>query len=87
MELIDPDILVTLGGPAAKAMLAETSGIGRLRGKWYTYSTPRLSRPIPATALFHPAYLLRTPTRKRETWADLLAVRDKLLANDTGEQP
>ncbi len=78
VELIDPDILVTLGGPAAKAMLAETAGVGRLRGKWFTYSTPRLSRPVPATALFHPAYLLRSPAHKREAWADLLAIADKL---------
>ncbi len=78
MELIDPDILVTLGGPAAKAMLAETAGVGRLRGKWFTYSTPRLSRPAQATALFHPAYLLRSAAHKREAWADLLAIRDKL---------
>jgi len=80
MELIDPDILVTVGGPAAKAMLAETAGVGRLRGKWYTYSTPRLSRPVQATALFHPAYLLGSPSHKREAWADLLAIRDKLAA-------
>ena len=78
MELIDPEILITLGGPAAKAMLAETAGIGRLRGKWYTYSTPKLSRPVQATALFHPAYLLRSPDHKREAWHDLVMIRDKL---------
>lgn len=78
MELIDPQVVVALGGPAAKALLAETSGIGRLRGRWFEYSTPRLSRPVQATALYHPAYLLRSPAHKRETWADLLAIRDKL---------
>lgn len=78
MELIDPEILVTLGGPAAKAMLAETAGVGRLRGKWYTYLTPKLSRPVQATALFHPAYLLRSPNHKREAWHDLLMIKDKL---------
>jgi len=78
MELIDPEILVTLGGPAAKAMLAETAGVGRLRGKWFTYSTPKLPRPVQATALFHPAYLLRSPAHKREAWRDLLMIRDKL---------
>lgn len=78
MELIDPEILITLGGPAAKAMLAETAGVGRLRGKWYTYSTPKLPRPVQATALFHPAYLLRSPVHKREAWRDLLMIRDKM---------
>jgi len=80
MELIDPDILVTLGGPAAKIMLAETAGIGRLRGRWFTYSTPRLPRPVQATPLFHPAYLLRTPSRKREAWSDLLNIKAKLAS-------
>jgi len=78
MELIDPEILITLGGPAAKVMLAQSAGIGRLRGKWYSYSTPRLSHPVQATALFHPAYLLRSPTHKREAWSDLLLIKDKL---------
>jgi len=78
MELIDPEVLVTLGGPAAKSMLAETSGVGRLRGKWYAYSTPKLSRPVQATALFHPEYLLSSPAHKREAWQDLLMIRDKL---------
>ncbi len=83
MELIDPEVLITLGGPAAKAMLAETAGVGRLRGKWYTYSTPKLPRPVQATALFHPAYLLRSPIHKREAWRDLLMIRDKLKELDT----
>jgi DNA polymerase len=78
MELIDPEVLITLGGLAAKSMLAETAGVGRLRGKWYTYSTPKLSRPIQATALFHPSYLLSSPAHKREAWQDLLMIRDKL---------
>ena len=79
MELIDPELVVALGGPAAKALLAESSGIGRLRGRWFEYSTPRLSRPAQATALYHPSYLLSSPAHKRDTWADLLAIRDKLV--------
>lgn len=78
IELVDPRILVALGGPAAKALLAQPTGIGRLRGKWFGYSTPRLARPIAATAMFHPAYLLRSPGQKRDTWRDLLAIRRKL---------
>lgn len=78
VELVDPEILVALGGPAAKSMLAQTSGISRLRGRWFSYSTPRLPRPVQATAVFHPAYLLRTPAQKRTAWNDLLAIRKKL---------
>ena len=78
IELVDPDVLVTLGGPAAKALLGETQGVGRLRGRWFTYETARMSHPIDATAMFHPAYLLRTPSQKRAAWQDLLSIEDKL---------
>lgn len=78
IELIDPQIVVSLGGPAANALFGRAEGIGRLRGRWLTYQTPQLARPIVATALFHPAYLLRTPGQKRLAWRDLLAIRAKL---------
>ena len=78
IELVDPRVLVTLGGPAAKTVLGESAGVSRLRGRWFAYSSPRLARPIPATAMFHPAYLLRTPAQKRDAWRDLLMLRKKL---------
>ena len=78
IELIEPEILIILGGAVAKSMLAQTAGVGRLRGKWYTYSTPRLSRQVQATVLFHPSYLLNSPAHKREAWQDLLMIYDKL---------
>ena len=78
IELVDPRVLVTLGGPAAKTVLGESAGVSRLRGRWFAYSSPRLSHPIPATAMFHPAYLLRTPVQKRDAWRDLLMLRKKL---------
>jgi DNA polymerase len=78
IELVDPEILVALGGAAAKVLLAQTVGIGRLRGRWFAYSTPRLPRPVEATAVFHPAYLLRSATHKGEAWRDLLEIKRKL---------
>jgi DNA polymerase len=78
IELVQPDILVALGGPSAKTLLGRAEGITRLRGAWHPYSAPRLAAPIDAMALFHPAYLLRSPAHKREAWRDLLAIRDRL---------
>jgi DNA polymerase len=78
IELIDPEVLVCLGGPSAKTLLGRAEGITRLRGHWHTYATPRLARPIDAMAVFHPAYLLRSPAHKREAWRDLLEIRDRL---------
>jgi uracil-DNA glycosylase family 4 len=78
IELTDPKVLVPLGGPAAKSLLGQTQGIGRLRGKWFSFETPRMSHPVPATPMFHPAYLLRTPMQKRAAWNDLGLIRRKL---------
>ena len=82
IELIRPKVLVCLGGPAAKTLLGRAEGITRLRGKWHEFRTQgmfeRGEAPIAAMAMFHPAYLLRTPGAKREAWRDLLAVKSRL---------
>ncbi len=78
VELIDPAVMMFLGGAAAGALLAKSEGITRLRGKWYDYAAPGLPRPIPCLPTYHPAYLLRTPIHKREAWRDLVALRKKL---------
>lgn len=78
IELIDPQFLVALGGPAAMALLGQAESVGRLRGRWFSYQTTQMARPIPATALFHPAYLLRSPLQKRLAWRDLLAIKNRI---------
>ena len=77
VELAKPKLLVLAGGVSAKAVLDTTDGIMRLRGKWASY---RLSDGVelPTMPTFHPAYLLRTPASKRQTWQDLLAIDKKL---------
>jgi len=78
IELVDPKVLICVGAPSAHTLLGETQGIGRLRGKWFSFQTPNLSHPIDATALFHPAYLLRTPIKKRDVWNDIRMIKRKL---------
>ena len=78
IELIAPRILVLVGGIAAKALLNRREGITRLRGQWFPFSTSRMEGTIAATATFHPAYLLRTPSAKREVWRDLLAIEERI---------
>ena len=65
------------GGTAAKAMLETTEGIMRLRGKW-TRLKLDAGTEVPTIPTFHPAYLLRTPASKRQSWLDLLAIDKKL---------
>jgi uracil-DNA glycosylase len=78
IELVMPDILVLLGGAAAKQVLDVADGIMRLRGKWREVQVG--GRPIKAIATLHPAYLLRSPAAKRLAWRDFLTIRSALQA-------
>ena len=81
IEIIDPAVVIALGGPAAGALLGQSESVGRLRGRWFTFQTAQMPRPVPATAIYHPAYLLRSPAQKRLAWRDLLAIRSKILVS------
>lgn len=78
IELVDPDVLVLLGGASASELLNTSEGILRLRGRWREYDTGR--RKVPAMATLHPAYLLRQPRDKRLAWRDFLAIAKALNA-------
>ncbi|HEX3983263.1 MAG TPA: uracil-DNA glycosylase [Acidisoma sp.] len=78
IELVAPDYLLLLGATAVRAITGHTQGIRRIRGRWQALSLPGLERPIPTLPTYHPAYLLRTPLAKREAWADLLQLQEKL---------
>ncbi len=76
--IIRPQVILTMGAPAAKSFLGKEFAITRGRGKWYAGPLE-----IPLMVTFHPAYVLRqggttlTETT-RQVWADLKAVRDRL---------
>jgi DNA polymerase len=72
IDAIKPKVIVALGTFAAQTLLKSTETISRLRGKVYEY---RGSSLIPT---FHPAFLLRSPTRKRDVWEDMKKVRELL---------
>ncbi len=77
IDAVDPDILICLGAVAARHLLETELGAGRLRGRVHEY----LGRPVVVT--WHPAYLLRNPSAKRETWEDIkLALRTLGLPED-----
>ncbi|MDJ0930307.1 uracil-DNA glycosylase [Breoghania sp.] len=76
IELVDPDVLVFLGGASAKLLVGVSDGVLRLRGKWLNYDTG--TRQIKAIATLHPAYLLRTPIQKRLAWRDFLKIKAAL---------
>jgi len=76
IELVDPDLLVCLGGPSMQALLGIKDGITRMRGRWFNYHTG--TREIRAIATLHPAYLLRQPLQKRLAWRDFLSIKKAL---------
>jgi DNA polymerase len=78
IELVNPDILVTLGNPSTQTLLQTRDGIMKTRGRWVDYDTG--TRKIKAIATFHPAYLLRSPSYKRLAWIDLRAIAKAMEA-------
>ncbi|MFY7781515.1 MAG: uracil-DNA glycosylase [Tagaea sp.] len=78
IELAQPKVLLFVGNISTKTLLGTTDGIIKMRGKWRDYASPGLATPIPVLPSFHPAYLLRTPARKADSWKDLLALQAKL---------
>ena len=76
IDVIKPKVIVALGTFAARALLMTLDPISRLRGRVFKYRGAKL---IPT---FHPAYLLRNPSSKREVWEDMKLVK-RLLTSDS----
>jgi DNA polymerase len=72
---IQPEVIVVMGNTALRNLLEVREGITRVRGRFQDF------RGIKVMPTFHPAYLLRDPSKKRETWEDLKMVRDYLEQN------
>lgn len=75
IDTIKPKVIVALGKFAAQSLLKTTDPISRLRGRVYDYRGAKL---VPT---FHPAFLLRNPSCRREVWEDMKKVR-ALLSED-----
>jgi uracil-DNA glycosylase family 4 len=75
---VQPDVIVVMGNTAVRNLLETREGITRIRGKFQDF------RGIKVMPTFHPAYLLRDPSKKRETWEDLKKVRAYLDSLPTG---
>ena len=67
IDLLDPRIILAVGGVAAHNLLHSDAPVGRLRGVLHHYG----ERKIPLVVTYHPAYLLRSLLEKRKVWADL----------------
>jgi DNA polymerase len=75
IALVQPKFLCALGATAANNLLGNTTPIGKLRGRFHEF------QGIPLLCTYHPAYLLRSPEKKRDVWEDM-----KILLAKMGRQ-
>ncbi len=73
LAVIDPEYIVCWGSVAAQSLLGTTFSIGKMRGRFYQYGRARV------VCTYHPSYLLRNPTAKKDVWEDM-----KFLMRDMG---
>jgi len=74
IALANPDVIVLMGNTACLTLL-ETAGVTRMRGRWHGIGE------TPVMPMFHPNALLRDPSKKKQSWADLLTIKAKLEAS------
>jgi len=72
VEIIQPKVIVTLGRFALQSLTGKAYGISSARGNWLEYNG------VKVMPTYHPAYLLRTPSAKKEVWADMKKVMEQL---------
>lgn len=77
LAIVSPEVIIALGGVAAKVLLGTELSVGRLRGRFHEHCGPSGLR-IPVMPTYHPAYLLRSPEEKRKTWEDVQLVMARL---------
>ena len=84
IQLVQPKILLLVGGASAKSLLRREEGILSLRGRWFEWTSSNGQNELPALPTLHPAFLLRQPAAKKKAWADMLMLSERL---DRPERP
>ncbi len=79
IALVRPKLILMLGAVAVRSLTGAREGITRLRGRWFEVPVQGAGE-VPGLATLHPAYLLRNPGAKKDAWADLVALRERLDA-------
>jgi DNA polymerase len=77
LDAIRPRVIVALGATAARALLDTSEAMAKLRGRWFEFRGARL------LVTYHPAYLLRDPSKKREAWEDMQMLLGFLYPRET----
>ena len=78
IALVQPKMLLLVGGASAKSMLKKDEGILSMRGRWHEWRSADGAIELPAMPTLHPAFLLRQPAAKKRAWIDLLTLTERL---------
>ena len=78
VQLVNPRLLLLVGGASAKSMLKQDQGILSLRGRWLEWRSGDQALALPAMPTLHPAFLLRQPAAKKNAWLDILTLAERL---------
>lgn len=78
VSLVQPKMLLLVGGASAKSLLKREEGILSLRGRWFEWKSVDESLELPALPTLHPAFLLRQPAAKKRAWQDLFTLTERL---------
>lgn len=71
ISIINPKIIICIGGVAHRCLHNISIAISKVRGQWNSW------QGYHTMSIFHPSYLLRSPIHKKETWEDILNIREK----------
>ena len=71
IEIVNPNLILLLGATSAKAILNSNLSIAKLRGEWHEYQSINHKEKVNCLVTYHPAFLLRSPNYKKESWKDL----------------
>jgi DNA polymerase len=75
IALINPKLIVCVGSTAVTGLFGDKTSINTARNTKHFYQNSYLPQPITTMAIFHPAYLLRQPAKKKDTWFDLIKIQ------------
>jgi DNA polymerase len=81
IALINPKLIIAVGATAAATILGKNFEITKMRRQYFQYTNSYITNSIAVTAIFHPAYLLRQSRQKKNTWYDLLEIKDYIKTN------
>ncbi len=80
IALIKPEVIVLVGGTATLGVLDSKESISVMRKKLSPYTNKYLNKEIPCFAIYHPSFLLRSPSQKKNAWADMVKIKKHLAA-------